>query len=77
MREKELLETGYKKYTGEKIDVFYNKDICTHAGECVKGNGDVFEVGRRPWVMPDAAEANEVAEVIDRCPSKALQYITK
>ena len=38
------------------------------------GNGKVFEVGRRPWVDLSQAPATEIADIIDRCPSKALQY---
>ena len=26
--DKELLEAGYRAYTGEKIDVYFNTDIC-------------------------------------------------
>ncbi len=77
MNEKELLEQGYREYSGEKIDVFFKREICEHAAECVKGNGEVFDVERRPWIMADAADADEVAAIIDRCPSKALKYIKK
>lgn len=30
--EEQLLKEGYRKYTGEGIDIFYNKDICEHIG---------------------------------------------
>ncbi|MHA6252509.1 (4Fe-4S)-binding protein [Oceanobacillus sp. CAU 1775] len=75
MNEKELLENGYRKYTGEKIDVFFNKTTCVHSGNCVNGNPDVFDTKRRPWILADGAEAGEVARVIDTCPSGALKYI--
>lgn len=77
MNEQELLENGYKKYSGEKIDVFFNKDICVHAAECLRGNSDVFKIGRRPWVLPDAADPDEVARIVDKCPAQALAYIKK
>ena len=33
----EMLEAkGYKKYHGEGIDIYYNKDICAHIGNCVR-----------------------------------------
>lgn len=35
--EEQLLKEGYRKYTGEGIDIFYNKDICEHIGNCVRG----------------------------------------
>ena len=44
---------------------------------CVRGNGKVFEVDRRPWIDLSQASAEEIAAIIDRCPSKALQYELK
>ncbi|OTN75818.1 hypothetical protein A5886_000894 [Enterococcus sp. 8G7_MSG3316] len=72
-----LLAGGYRKYIGETIDVYYNKELCIHSGNCVKGNAAVFEVGRRPWVIPDNGEAPQVAQVINTCPSGALKFIKK
>ena len=77
LTEKELIEKGYKKYTGKDIDVFYNQDMCCHSGNCTHGNGEVFKVCRRPWVLPDNAAAEEVKAVVETCPSGALQYIMK
>ncbi len=34
-----LLDGGYRCYTGEKIDVYFNTAICQHSGNCVRGNG--------------------------------------
>jgi CDGSH-type Zn-finger protein len=34
----------------------------------------VFDADRRPWVDPAAADADEIAAVIERCPTGALQY---
>lgn len=75
--EETLLSEGYRKYSGKAIDIFYNKDICIHAGKCVAGNTAVYEVGRRPWIIPDNASATENATIIQQCPSQALKYIRK
>jgi uncharacterized Fe-S cluster protein YjdI len=75
MNETELLEHGYRKYSGEEIDVYFNKEMCIHSTNCVKGNPDIFDTKRRPWVLPDADAADEAARVIDTCPSGALKYI--
>ncbi|MBO0477402.1 (4Fe-4S)-binding protein [Vagococcus sp. DIV0080] len=75
--EKELLEAGYRKYDGEDMSIFYSRDICEHAGKCVKGNPEVFEVGRRPWIITDNGEVNHTADVINQCPTGALKYIKK
>ncbi|MBO0446700.1 (4Fe-4S)-binding protein [Enterococcus ureilyticus] len=72
-----LLEEGYRKYSGEKLDIYYSKDICAHIGNCVRGNPDVFEVGRRPWIITDNGGVEEDIRVIDTCPSGALKYIRK
>lgn len=44
MKEKDLLDLGYKKYEGETYDVYFNKDVCKHSGNCVKANHTVFQL---------------------------------
>src|SRR5919107_354380 len=34
----------------------------------------VFYVGKRPWIQPENASAERVAEIVRRCPSGALHY---
>ncbi|WP_164493918.1 (4Fe-4S)-binding protein [Streptomyces sp. ADI98-10] len=63
-----------RSYDGEGIVVAFEPHRCLHAAECVTGLPTVFDAGRRPWVQPDDASADEVADVIHRCPSGALQY---
>jgi uncharacterized Fe-S cluster protein YjdI/CDGSH-type Zn-finger protein len=62
------------EYPGEKITVSYDAARCIHAGECVRGIPGAFDPQRKPWIAPDAADAGEMAEVIERCPSGALSY---
>lgn len=76
-KEKELLEQGYRKYPGETIDVFFNLSFCKHSANCVRGNPKVFDIKRKPWIIPDNASAVNVQEVIHTCPSGALKYIMK
>ncbi len=45
--DKELLEAGYRAYTGEKIDVYFNTDICQHSGNCVCGSAKLFNLKRK------------------------------
>ena len=63
-----------KRYTGAAIDVFFDGPRCIHAAECVRGLPAVFDRSRRPWVLPDAAPAEELADVVERCPTGALHY---
>ena len=52
----------------------FDLDLCVHIGECLRGDRRVFQLDRRPWLTPDAADAEVVAQVVERCPSGALQY---
>ncbi|WP_251713068.1 (4Fe-4S)-binding protein [Lactococcus ileimucosae] len=70
-----LIEAGYRRYRGEEMDIYYNANICEHVGECVRGNPAVWEVGRKPWILPDNGEKLDNQRIINRCPSGALKYI--
>ncbi len=63
-----------KVYRGQGVEVSFDLDICVHIGECLRGDRQVFQLKRRPWIVPDLAAADEVAEVVRRCPSGALLY---
>lgn len=63
-----------KAYPGKRIVVTFDGEVCQHAAECVRGLPEVFDTKQRPWIQPDAAPADQVAEVVRRCPSGALQY---
>lgn len=76
-KKEEILKQGYITYENDSIKVFWNPKLCQHVGRCIRGNGKVFKVGRRPWIDISQAPANEIAAVIDQCPSKALQYELK
>ena len=77
MNESELLAHGYRKYTGEKVDVYFNLSVCTYSGNCVRGNNAIFDTKRKPWILADADTPEEVARVIHTCPSGALKYRLK
>jgi len=63
-----------KTYRGSSIEVSFDLDRCIHVAECLLGLPEVFDLDRRPWIRPDAAAADDVARVVARCPSGALQY---
>jgi CDGSH-type Zn-finger protein/uncharacterized Fe-S cluster protein YjdI len=65
------------EYQGNKITVQYDVKRCIHAAECASGLPRVFDTKRKPWVDPDAAEADEIAMVIMRCPTGALHFQRK
>jgi uncharacterized Fe-S cluster protein YjdI len=61
-------------YENDDIRVYWNSSKCFHSGICVSGLPEVFDRSRRPWVDLSAAEAAEIARLIDDCPSGALSY---
>jgi uncharacterized Fe-S cluster protein YjdI len=63
-----------RTYSNGKITVFWDSDKCISAGECYGQLPQVFDVGKRPWVNLDAADAEEIKRVIDTCPTGALRY---
>ncbi|WUK33853.1 (4Fe-4S)-binding protein [Streptomyces sp. NBC_00370] len=67
-------ESERKAYRTEAITVTFEAGRCRHAAECVHGLPEVFDTAKRPWIQPDKAPAERVAEVVRRCPSGALQY---
>jgi uncharacterized Fe-S cluster protein YjdI len=62
-----------RRYAGHAVDVSFDAEICEHSGNCVRGLPAVFDVKRKPWIEPDAADADEVRAAVARCPSGALQ----
>ncbi|MDR0432817.1 MAG: (4Fe-4S)-binding protein [Bifidobacteriaceae bacterium] len=63
-----------KLYWGKDINVTFDATLCLHAAECLRGAPEVFDVHRKPWVLPDAADPALVADVVERCPAGALRY---
>lgn len=62
------------QYDGAAIRVTWDERRCIHFAACVRANPDVFQPGRRPWVQADAADADTVAAIVERCPTGALTY---
>ena len=65
------------KYEGEAVDVSWDGRLCIHVGECGRAKGELFVGGRKPWCEPDVAGEEDVAEVVERCPTGALTYLRK
>jgi uncharacterized Fe-S cluster protein YjdI/CDGSH-type Zn-finger protein len=63
-----------RTYRGSGIEVSFDLARCIHVVECLRGLPEVFDAERRPWILPDEADADSVAEVVTRCPSGALQF---
>jgi CDGSH-type Zn-finger protein/uncharacterized Fe-S cluster protein YjdI len=62
------------RYGAAAITVTYDVERCIHAHECTLGLPRVFDPGRRVWVDAKQANPEEIAEVVQRCPSGALHF---
>jgi uncharacterized Fe-S cluster protein YjdI len=61
-------------YQADEITVTFDPNLCVHSARCLSGLPAVFDVGRRKWIDATAAPADDIARVIDQCPSGALGY---
>jgi len=59
-------------YPGRAVDVTWDERLCIHHAACIRAPDDVFVKERRPWVDPDAADADTVVQDVCSCPSGAL-----
>lgn len=66
-----------KTYNAQDIDVYFEPHKCIHKAACINGLSQVFDTKKRPWIDPTQATAEEIAEVVERCPSGALSYLRK
>ena len=72
--EEKLAISHARAYTAPGVTVYYDRGRCLHFAERVRGLPQVFDVKKRPWIQPENASAERVAEVVRRCPSGALHY---
>ena len=63
-----------RRYDGDDITISYDMKRCIHAEECVRGLPRVFDPGRRVWVDATQAQASEIANIVQRCPTGALHF---
>lgn len=62
----------------DDIIVRYDGKKCIHARRCVLGLPAVFVPNAEgAWIKPENADAEELARLIDTCPSGALSYSRK
>jgi len=62
-------------YRGDSINVTYDTHRCIHAEECVNRLREVFNTNKRPWIQPDEAAPEQIADTISHCPTGALHYV--
>ena len=63
-----------KEYANDRIAVTWEPAYCIHTANCLRGLPRVFDALRRPWIELDHATADEVAKVVQTCPTGALHF---
>lgn len=71
------MEEKIHSYESDEVTVHYDVKRCIHAKECVKGLKQVFDPYKRPWIQPKEASADQIVDVVERCPTGALHYKLK
>ncbi|MGR3289725.1 MAG: CDGSH iron-sulfur domain-containing protein [Paracoccaceae bacterium] len=59
-------------YEGAEISITYNPRLCSHAAECARIAGNIFDTTASPWVQLDNGTVDEVKAVVAACPSGAF-----
>lgn len=59
-------------YGGKDVEILDNRSICAHVGLCTENLAAVFRLNREPWIDPDGAPPEAIAEAVRQCPSGAL-----
>ncbi len=63
------------EYPGADVTVYFEASRCIHARNCVLTLPDVFRVNvDGPWIVPDNADAEDIAALARNCPSGAITY---
>jgi uncharacterized Fe-S cluster protein YjdI len=62
-----------QEYSNDKITVRYDEKICIHAGKCVHGLPQVFDVNKTPWINVNGADIAAIKQTVAQCPSGALR----
>jgi len=66
---------GFEAYDAGELTLYMNDDFCTHNGTCVRAYPGLFNPKRSPWFDPSVASTDDIARVIELCPSGAMRYV--
>lgn len=70
----QLEDPRNRQYTNNEITVFWKPAKCIHATTCFRELIEVFNPGKRPWVNINAAPTKRIIEVVNKCPTQALEW---
>lgn len=67
------MKSQVRHYRGNRASVTFDAPRCIHAEVCVRGMPAVFDVSRRPWILPDEGDPKRLERVVIGCPTGALR----
>ena len=67
------MKSDVRHYRGNRASVTFDVPRCIHAEVCVRGMPEVFDVSRRPWILPDEGDPKRLERVVLGCPTGALR----
>jgi uncharacterized Fe-S cluster protein YjdI len=53
-----------KPYTNGEITVIWKPGVCIHSAKCVRGLGEVFNVGARSWINMDGSGTDRIGRAV-------------
>jgi uncharacterized Fe-S cluster protein YjdI len=68
------MDPNDRKYSNEEITVFWYPKKCVHATTCYRELIEVFNPRKKPWVDIHGASTERIIEVVNKCPTKALDW---
>lgn len=69
------MSNDVEEYRGKRALIRFEGKRCIHSRGCVLGRPDVFMPNTEgPWIKPDNASPEQIAELAHDCPSGAITY---
>ena len=63
-----------QEYSNEQITVRFDPNVCVHSAVCISHLPKAFDVKRKRWIDVNAESADQIVELVKKCPSGALTY---
>lgn len=68
------MDKNNREYKNIDIKMYWTPEKCVHAGTCFSELIKVFNPSRRPWVNMEGGSTEEIIDIVNRCPTNALQF---